>query len=170
MKAFLTPFGKLRPWTAVGIVAAVTAFWGLGRLSGVDLLLWQLLLVSLAALAVSAIVSALRADTEPPPPLTTRTVNAPTWRPFVDVNRWEDRLIFAETKPGRFEESTAKKALVELVEERLRLRHGISLHGEPGRCRELLGENTYEFLTRPVADCPTQWQLDAHLRNIEEIQ
>ncbi|GAB3649059.1 hypothetical protein [Glycomyces tarimensis] len=169
MKDFLAPFGRLRFWPAVGVVTAAGAFWGLARLSGLDVSLWQLVLLALAALVASTIVSSMRPDTEPGPELTTRIVNAPTWRPFIEVNRWEDQLIFAETKPGRFEESKAKQRLVELVDERLRLRHGLSLGSDPERCRELLGERTHAFLTSPVSDCPTEWQLHEYLTKIEEI-
>ncbi|MCH7231239.1 hypothetical protein L0U85_10300 [Glycomyces sp. L485] len=169
MREFLAPFGRVPFWPAVGVVAAAAAIWGLARLSGVDLLLWQLVLLGLASLAAGSIVSALRTDAEPAPELFTRTVNAPTWRPFVEVNRWEDQLIFAETKPGRFESGSVKRQLVELVDERLRLRRGLSMEADPEQCRELLGERTYAFLTRPVADCPTPWQLDEYLTKIEEI-
>lgn len=169
MKALWAPFGKIRLWSAVGAVAAAGLVWLIGRVSGVDMLLWQVALLALAALFTTSVVSALRPDTESGPDLITRTVNAPTWRPFVEVNRWEDRLIFAETKPGRFEGSTAKTELVELVDERLRLRRGLSLKHDPEQCRELLGARTFAFLTRPVADCPTESQLDEHLRRIEDL-
>ncbi|WP_100447354.1 hypothetical protein [Glycomyces xiaoerkulensis] len=169
MKEFLAPFGRLRFWPAAGCVAAALLFWSMARLSGIDPALWQLLLLALAALASGAIVSSMRADTEAPPDLVVHTVNTPTWRPFIQVNRWEDRFIFAETKPGQFETSAAKRDLVELVDERLRLRRGLSLTDHPDQCRAVLGERTYAFLTRPVADCPTDWQLDQYLRNIEEI-
>ena len=169
MNDFLAPFGRLKFWSAVGVVAAAAAFWGLARLSGVDLLLWQLVLLALAALAVSAIISALRPDAEPGLELTTGAVNAPTWRPFIEVNRWEDQLIFSETKPGRFEDGTAKRRLVELADERLRLRRGLSLATDPEQCRALLGDRTYAFLTRPTPNCPTERQLDEYLTKIEEI-
>lgn len=169
MKTFWAPFGRLRIWSAVGAIGAAVLAWGVARVSGVDMLLWQVALLTLSALAASSVVSALRPDTEPGPELVTRKVNTPTWRPFNEVNRWEDRLIFAETKPGRFEGGNAKTTMVELVEERLRLRRGLSLTGDPEQCRELLGARTFAFLTRPVPDCPTETQLDEHLRRIEDI-
>ncbi|MCC3762853.1 hypothetical protein K3N28_07180 [Glycomyces sp. TRM65418] len=169
MKEFLAPFGRLRLWPAVGAVAAAGFFWVLGLLSGVDFSLWQLVLLALAALLANSVVNGMRADTEKAPELIVRTVNEPSWRPFTEVNRWEDRLIFAEAKPGRFEGTNAKRQLVELAAERLRLRRGLSLTGQPDECRALLGERTFQFLTGPVPDCPTPWQLDEHLQAIEEI-
>ncbi|THV43182.1 hypothetical protein [Glycomyces buryatensis] len=169
MNRHMVPFGRLGLWSIVGIAVAAFAFWGVARVSGVTVPLWQVLLLALALLAVTSAVSALGADTEPGADPLTRTVNTPSWRPFIEVNRWEDQLIFAETKPGRFEGSTAKRNLIELADERLRLRRGLSLAADPDQCRDLLGEDTYAFLTRPVADCPTTWQLDAHLKHIEEI-
>lgn len=169
MNDVLAPFGRLRPWSAVGIVACAAAVWGIARVSGVELLLWQVALLALAGLALSAMVSALRPDTEPGPELTTGSVNTPTWRPFVEVNRWEDQLIFAETRPGTFDGSNAKQRIVELAEERLRLRRGLSLRGDADQCRGILGERTYAFLTAPVPDCPAEWQLHEHLTRIEAI-
>lgn len=169
MTTFWAPFGRLRIWSALGAVGAAAAVWGIARISGVDMLLWQVALLALAVLAAFSVVSALQPDTEPGPELVTRTVNTPTWRPFAEANRWEDRLIFAEAKPGRFEEGKVKSGMVELVEERLRLRRGLSLADAPEQCRELLGERTYEFLTRPVADCPSEAELDEHLTRIENI-
>ncbi|THV32043.1 hypothetical protein [Glycomyces paridis] len=169
MKAFLAPFGALKLWPAIGAVALALGFWGVARLSGVDFAVWQLIALALAALAANSVVNGMRADTVQAPELRVRTVNDPSWRPFVEVNRWEDRLIFAEAKPGRFEESKARRHLVEIASERLRLRRGLSLTDHPDQCREVLGERTFAFLTGPAPDCPTPRQLDEHLQAIEEI-
>jgi hypothetical protein len=169
MKEFLAPFGRLKLWPAVGAVAAACVFWAIALISGVDFALWQLVLLALAALFANSVVNGMRADTERAPELVVRTANEPSWRPFAEVNRWEDRLIFAEAKPGRFEGTNAKQQLVELAAERLRLRRGLSLAAQPAECREVLGERTFLFLTGPVPDCPTPWQLGEHLQAIEEI-
>ena len=169
MKDFFAPLGRLRAWTVIGAAAVAAIVWALSYVSGVDLLLWQVILLAVAIVTVASVLSALRPDTEPGPPLTTRKINDPTWRPFAEVNRWEDQLIFAETKPGRFEQSPVKRRIVELAEERLRLRRGLSLSHDPEKCREALGERTYAFVTGPIPDCPTEFQLDEHLRRIEEI-
>jgi hypothetical protein len=169
MKEFFAPFGRLRLWPAVGAVALAFVFWGAARISGVDFAIWQLVLLSLAALLANSVVNGMRADNEKAPPLVTTTVNDPSWRPFTEVNRWEDRLIFAEAKPGRFEGTNAKQQLVEVASERLRLRRGLSLADQPDQCRDLLGESTFLFLTQPAPDCPTPRQLGEHLQAIEEI-
>jgi hypothetical protein len=169
MNDFLAPFGRLRRAAVIGVLAASAAFWGFATLSGIDLLLWQVALLALAGLALTAILATLRSDAEDGEELTTRRVNEPTWRPFIEVNRWEDQLIFAETRPGAFEESNAKLKIVELAEERLRLRRGLSLREDPEQCRALLGEPTYAFLTEPVADCPTERLLHEHLTRIEAL-
>lgn len=169
MKEFFAPFGRLKLWPAVGAVALACVFWAAARLSGVDFAIWQLVLLSLAALLANSVVNGMRADTEKAPPIVTTTVNEPSWRPFVEVNRWEDRLIFAEAKPGRFEGTNAKQQLTEVASERLRLRRGLSLSGQPDECRALLGEPAFLFLTQPTPDCPTPRQLGEHLQAIEEI-
>lgn len=169
MKDFLAPFGRLTLWPAVGAVALAVVFWAIALVSGVDFSLWQLILLALAALLVNSVINGMRADTVKAPELRVRTVNDPSWRPFTDVNRWEDRLIFAQAKPGRFETSNAKRQLVEIASERLRLRRGLTLDGRPDQCRALLGEHTFAFLTGPVPDCPAPRELDVHLKAIEEI-
>jgi hypothetical protein len=169
MKTFLAPFGRLKLWPAIGAVALAFLFWVIALVSGVDFALWQLVLLSLAALLANSVVNGMRADTEPAPELVVSTVNEPSWRPFSEVNRWEDRLIFAEAKPGRFESTNAKQQLVEVASERLRMRRGLSLERQPEECRALLGERTFQFLTQPAPECPTPGQLGEHLQAIEEI-
>ncbi|MFG3342679.1 hypothetical protein [Glycomyces sp. NPDC048151] len=169
MKEFLSPFGRLKLWPAVGAVALAFVFWAAARITGVDFAIWQLVLLSLAALLANSVVNGMRADTEKAPPLVTSTVNEPSWRPFTEVNRWEDRLIFAEAKPGRFEGTNAKRQLAEVASERLRLRRGLSLSNQPDQCRALLGDPTFLFLTEPAPDCPTPRQLGEYLQAIEEI-
>jgi hypothetical protein len=166
---FLAPFGRLKLWPAVGAVALAVVFWAAARISGVDFAIWQLVLLSLAALLANSVVNGMRADNEKAPPLVTTTVNDPSWRPFTEVNRWEDRLIFAEAKPGRFETTNAKQQLVEVASERLRLRRGLSLADQPDQCRDLLGEPAFLFLTQPAPDCPNPRQLGEYLQAIEEI-
>jgi hypothetical protein len=170
VKEFLAPLGRLRMWPAVGAVAAAAAVWAAALMVGVDFAIWQLVALALAAVLAYSVVSGMRADTEPAPDLIVHTVNEPSWRPFTDVNRWEDRFIFAEAKPGRFETTNAKQRLAALAAERRRLRRGLSLTGQPDECRAALGESTYLFLTGPVPDCPTPRQLGEHLQAIEEIQ
>ncbi|MQM27511.1 hypothetical protein [Glycomyces albidus] len=169
VKDFLAPFGRLRMWPVVGTVAAAGLAWAVARMSGVEFALWQVVMLALAALFAHSVVSGMRADTEAAPELVVHTVNEPSWRPFADVNRWEDRFIFAEAKPGRFDTTNAKQQLVALAAERLRLRRGLSLTEQPAECRAVLGESTYRFLTGPVPDCPTPRQLGEHLHAIEEI-
>jgi hypothetical protein len=165
----MIPLGRVSLWPAVGVIAAAGLFWLLGYFSGVNITFWQLALLALAAMLVAGVVSGLRPDTAAPPELRTQEVNSPTWRPFADVNRWEDQLIFAEAKPGRFETTTAKTRMVELVDERLRLRRGLTLASRPDECRDLLGDDLHRFLTRPAPDCPNERQLREYLQRIEEI-
>ncbi|WP_335986313.1 hypothetical protein [Glycomyces sp. MUSA5-2] len=168
-RELLSPFGRVRLWPAVGAVALAVFAWAFAYVGGVDFALWQLVLLAVAALLAYSVVSGMRADTEPAPELRVHTVNEPSWRPFADVNRWEDRFIFAEAKPGRFATTNAKQQLTELAAERLRLRRGLSLDGQPEECRAVLGERTYLFLTGPAPDCPSPQQLGVHLKAIEEI-
>ncbi|GAB3798945.1 hypothetical protein [Micromonospora zhanjiangensis] len=62
------------------------------------------------------------------------------------VNPWERVLGWTEGKPDRFAEKVLPR-LGELVDERLRQRHGLTRESDPTRARELLGEHLWSFLT-----------------------
>jgi hypothetical protein len=68
------------------------------------------------------------------------------------VRRWENRL-----QPGadatRFSRNVLP-VLAELVDERLRQRHGVTRAGDPGRARALLGEPLWELLADPRRRAP----------------
>lgn len=61
------------------------------------------------------------------------------------VGRWDDRLAWSERDPDRFHVLMMPR-LRELVDERLRRRHGVTIDGDPQRARELLGEELWSLL------------------------
>lgn len=62
------------------------------------------------------------------------------------VARWDDRLTWGERDPSRFGTLVLPR-LSDLVDERLRQRHGITRQGDPARARELLGDPLWTLLT-----------------------
>lgn len=62
------------------------------------------------------------------------------------VRSWEWTLAWAEGNPERFAERVLPR-LGELVDERLRQRHGLTRESDPVRARALLGEPLWNFLT-----------------------
>lgn len=69
------------------------------------------------------------------------------------VHRWESRLSWAEGERDRLARAVLPH-LRELVDERLRQRHGISRETDPQRARTVLGEPLWTFLTDPPRRSP----------------
>ncbi len=84
------------------------------------------------------------------------------------TSRWNFRLGWGHDSADRFTR-TVWQRLVELTDERLRLRHGISRQGEPERARALLGEPLWTFLDAPVGKPPTPRELALILTRMEEL-
>ena len=67
------------------------------------------------------------------------------------TRRWETRLSFSRLHGDRNQFArTVQPKLVELIDERLRLRHGLTRAGDPERARAVLGEPLWHFVTVPV--------------------
>jgi hypothetical protein len=68
------------------------------------------------------------------------------------MRRWETRLSFVRLHGDRGAQfaRTAQPQLVELIDERLRLRHGVVRAADPERARSVLGEPLWRFVTAPV--------------------
>lgn len=65
------------------------------------------------------------------------------------TQRWERRFGWAQSDVKRFAR-TVQPALGELVDERLRQRHGLTRASDPTRARALLGDPLWNFLTTPA--------------------
>lgn len=83
------------------------------------------------------------------------------------VNRWEVRLSSAKGDPDRFARTTWP-AIVEIADERLRQRHGVTLAGDPQRARALLGEAAWSLLSNPPKRTPTPRDLAAIVAQLEK--
>jgi hypothetical protein len=64
---------------------------------------------------------------------------------------------------------TLRPSLAELVDERLRQRHGCTLAEDPGRARTLLGERLWSYLADPASRTPAPRDLAAMLTTVEEL-
>jgi hypothetical protein len=84
------------------------------------------------------------------------------------VQRWESRFGWTERDPARFK-SAVHPRLYELVDERLRQRHGITLRGDPDRARALIGEQLWTFLHARVARTPSAREMAAVVDEMEKI-
>ncbi len=84
------------------------------------------------------------------------------------VQRWESRFGWTERDPARYK-SAVHPRLYELVDERLRQRHGITLRDDPARARVLIGEQLWTFLHGPVARTPNVREMAAVVDEVEKI-
>jgi hypothetical protein len=76
------------------------------------------------------------------------------------VHRWHVRMQ---------RKRTLQPSLAELVDERLRLRHGCTRTSDPGRARALLGERLWSYLGESTARTPSPRDFAAMLKTVEEL-
>ena len=86
----------------------------------------------------------------------------------VATTRWDNRLSYTDRDAARFARAVQPR-LAEIVDERLRLRHGITRAGDPARARQLLGETVWGMVTVPVRKSPTPQQLAAVIAEVEAL-
>jgi hypothetical protein len=84
------------------------------------------------------------------------------------VRRWEARFGWTERDHVRFGTAVLPR-LAEVVEERLRHRHGVSLYAQPDQARVLVGPELWTFLNSPVRRSPTPQELAALVAEMEKI-
>jgi hypothetical protein len=84
------------------------------------------------------------------------------------VRRWEQRLDWVQNDGDKFSR-TLLPVLAELIDERLRLQHGITRSSDPQRARELLGEPLWQFLDDPGRRAPKPRELSAYVDALEKI-
>jgi hypothetical protein len=84
------------------------------------------------------------------------------------VRRWEARFGWTERDHVRFGTAVLPR-LAEVVEERLRHRHGISLYAQPDLARVLVGPELWTFLNAPVRRSPTPQELAVLVAEMEKI-
>jgi len=86
------------------------------------------------------------------------------------TRRWDTRLSFARLHGGKDQFArVVQPKLVELVDERLRLRHGILRPADPVRARAALGEPLWQLVTTPVAKNPSPREVARMITLMEEI-
>ncbi|MEJ3741975.1 hypothetical protein WEI85_01560 [Actinomycetes bacterium KLBMP 9797] len=81
------------------------------------------------------------------------------------VRRWEQRLSTVSVKAAG---GQAQSALTQVVDERLRQRHGFTMASDPDRARTLLGDPLWTLLTRPPKRKPPR-DLAAALSHLEKL-
>jgi hypothetical protein len=87
------------------------------------------------------------------------------------TQRWSRQLAWFGLQGGDGPQfaRTLQPRLARLVDERLRLRHGITVASDPQRARQLLGEPLWALVTTPARRCPTGRELAALVKHMEAI-
>lgn len=127
-------------------------------------------------LCLAALRGVLGSVAAPPLPRTLRDAPAPPAHREgipedgirVAVSRWETRLDWTRQDITRFA-SIAWPAFVDIVDERLRLRHGTSRTDDPVRARELLGPELWTFVHEPVSRSLTPQDMAALVARMEAL-
>ncbi len=83
------------------------------------------------------------------------------------IRRWDRQFTWGLASGPRFA-NTAGPRLGELVDERLRQRHGITRAADPARARELVGEKVWALLG-PLERAPTHRQIMAALADLDRL-
>jgi hypothetical protein len=84
------------------------------------------------------------------------------------VQRWESRFGWTERDHVRYA-SAVRPRLVELVDERLRQRHGVTVRSDPQRARALVGEQLWAFLFGRVERTPSPREVAVMVGEMEKI-
>ena len=84
------------------------------------------------------------------------------------VRRWESRLEWTRQDGRRFA-SVVQPAFVDIVDERLRLSHGISVAGDPARAQQLIGPQLWTFLHEPIKRSATPQEFAVLIEQMEAL-
>lgn len=84
------------------------------------------------------------------------------------VRRWESRLRSGHRDAARFTEVMAP-VLADLVDERLRQRHGFTRASDPQRARAICGDELWQLLDAPVRRAPSAKDYALLISQLEKI-
>jgi hypothetical protein len=116
-----------------------------------------------AVLALLQLVRASITEALPPDPGTEPRPTVVRTEYFSRLRQLERRLDSACTDPSKYEWSV-RPMLAQLAAERLDHKHGISLHRDSARAREVVGEQLWQIMT--TSDTPSQPVSPARLREL----
>jgi hypothetical protein len=84
------------------------------------------------------------------------------------VSRWDDRFVWGERDPGRFAALVVPR-VSDLVDARLRQRHGITLAGAPEQARGLVGEELWQLLHYTPSRVPSPQDIASIVAKVEAL-
>jgi hypothetical protein len=84
------------------------------------------------------------------------------------VAKWDDRFVWGERDPGRFAAVVVPR-FTDLVDARLRQRHGITLAGAPQQARRLIGEELWQLLHYTPSRVPSPQDIASIVAKVEAL-
>ncbi|MFG2038295.1 hypothetical protein [Dactylosporangium sp. NPDC048998] len=84
------------------------------------------------------------------------------------VAKWDDRFVWGERDPGRFAAVVVPR-FTDLVDARLRQRHGITLAGAPEQARRLVGEEIWQLLHYTPSRVPSPQDIASIVAKVEAL-
>jgi hypothetical protein len=84
------------------------------------------------------------------------------------ARRWDQRLDYAHDD-ARHMAHLIQPAFADVVDERLRLVHGITRASDPARARELIGPQLWKFITQPVPRQVTPQEIATLVAQMEAL-
>jgi hypothetical protein len=84
------------------------------------------------------------------------------------VRRWEQRLEWSDEDPDRFAQ-IVRPVMAEMVDERLRAHHGVTLESNPARARELLAPKLWQLLSDPLTPPPRAQDWPAYVQALQRL-
>jgi hypothetical protein len=166
------------PWPAATLLlsfAAATGVWlAIRGIGGIAIPFPLLFMVFLAGALLRRAAAAVAGPPLPPalrghlPAAPREALESHVDGVFLVVNRWETRLEWGGRDAGRFDH-LVRRRIADLVDERLRLRHGLTRGADPARARRLVGEQLWAFLHAPAVRPPTPAEMAALVARVEAI-
>jgi hypothetical protein len=112
-----------------------------------------ILAILLALFGLRRVLTGIRAPVLPAtlrqPPPRRRPAPAPGDGIRAEVRHWDTRLDYARDDP-RHLNHLIRPAIIDIIDERLRLFHGIDRAADPEQAREIMGPMLWTFITEPV--------------------
>ncbi len=154
------------------MLAILTVGWWLARTQGLGIPYPLVLGVVSALVLLRGLLD--RVAPQPLPPVLHRYLPPSGPRIRLDdgirtaARRWESRIEWMHDDPARFA-ATVQPAVADLVSERLRMRHSISLADDPERARQVVGAALWAFIHQPVRRTVKPQDLAAVVAQLEEL-
>ena len=86
------------------------------------------------------------------------------------TSRWDNRLGWAKLQHDKAQFArSVQPRFIEIIDERLRIRHGIVRSADPPAARAVLGEHLWTFVTTPVPKNPTPREVAGLISLMENV-